>query len=267
MLSTIIILLIITLTWNEKIFQSLESKQKYLDISLSKTNSEHILDFQEILTYNGIDTFRGFDRIWGMKNISFSDTIYTVLFPKGSYKPSAEIIGGGGFVYEIPFDIKKDVSILEYTFEIPEDFDFVKGGKLPGLCGGDCPTGGADIQNGFSARMMWRKEGDLELYGYLGKKEQKFGQSLGRGMFQLKPGKSYKITQEIQMNTGSNNDGIIKIFVNGHGVYFNDSVYFGKQGEIHPDKFIFSTFFGGGDESWASTQDNSLKFSNIIFRN
>lgn len=37
-------------------------------------------------------------------------------------------------------------------------FDWVRGGKLPGLCAGQCPTGcdkSISPNEGFSARIMW----------------------------------------------------------------------------------------------------------------
>ena len=48
------------------------------------------------------------------------------------------------------------------------EFDFVKGGKLPGLYGGGTScSGGAESERCFSTRFMWRRDGDGEVYGYL----------------------------------------------------------------------------------------------------
>lgn len=63
---------------------------------------------------------------------------------------------------------------MSYSVYFSEDFDFVKGGKLPGLYGGasedeakSCSGGRQDNRGRcFSARMMWRKEGMGELYNY-----------------------------------------------------------------------------------------------------
>ena len=46
--------------------------------------------------------------------------------------------------------------------------DFVKGGKLPGLFGGEGNTGGGipTGMDGFSARMMWRGSGRVVQYVY-----------------------------------------------------------------------------------------------------
>ena len=38
------------------------------------------------------------------------------------------------------------------------EFDWVRGGKLPGLCGAECLTGCKEVSglDGFSSRHMWR---------------------------------------------------------------------------------------------------------------
>ena len=77
---------------------------------------------------------------------------------------------------------------LRYAVRFPPGFNFVKGGKLPGLYGGvgntgrRIPTG----EDGFSARVMWRKHGDGEVYAYL-PTSREHGTSLGRGGFRFIP--------------------------------------------------------------------------------
>ena len=54
---------------------------------------------------------------------------------------------------------RRETAELSYTVRFGKDFDWVKGGKLPGFCGGpENVSGGrpADGTNGFSARLMWR---------------------------------------------------------------------------------------------------------------
>ena len=75
-----------------------------------------------------------------------------VTYPRGSYSPSHYPRGGADF-YSTPSLMewegerkKRDVDkgmlrgannvTLEYSVYFPSDFDFVKGGKLPGLYGG-----------------------------------------------------------------------------------------------------------------------------------
>jgi hypothetical protein len=54
-----------------------------------------------------------------------------------------------------------DEAWLSYRLRFPDGFDFVKGGKLPGLFGGTVTSGRhiPDGTNGFSTRYMWRPTG------------------------------------------------------------------------------------------------------------
>ena len=58
------------------------------------------------------------------------------------------------------------------------EFEFVKGGKLPGLYGGHSRwrwgwggrcrcSGGAEVGDCWSLRFMWRRDGQGEVYAYL----------------------------------------------------------------------------------------------------
>ncbi|HEY1051278.1 MAG TPA: hypothetical protein VGE39_16015, partial [Prosthecobacter sp.] len=85
--------------------------------------------------------------------------------------------GGAGWRWPVG---RHEEAELRYTLRFSKDFDFVKGGKLPGLCGGpDNVSGGrpADGKNGFSARLMWRKDGRGEAYVYHKNQKSNYGDS------------------------------------------------------------------------------------------
>ena len=88
-------------------------------------------------------------------NLLFMCKLINIRYPAGSYKPSASPVGGTGF-YATPIDLStaKTVS-LEYKLFFPADFQFNKGGKLPGLFGGhpSC-SGGNKASDCFSTRFM-----------------------------------------------------------------------------------------------------------------
>jgi hypothetical protein len=56
---------------------------------------------------------------------------------------------------------------MSYRLKFSPGFDWKKGGKLPGLCGGEgkgnaaCPVGCSTVSKdrGFSTRLMWREDG------------------------------------------------------------------------------------------------------------
>lgn len=92
-------------------------------------------------------------------------SIIQIFYPKGSINPAREPQGGAEF-YGSPVDISDASSVtFEYSVFFPADFDWVKAGKLPGLYGGHpgCSGGNAALDC-FSTRLMWRKDGQGELY-------------------------------------------------------------------------------------------------------
>jgi len=95
-----------------------------------------------------------------------------VLYPQGSFGADK---GGAG--WRFPF-ARHEAAELRYTVRFDEQFDFVKGGKLPGLCGGPKTITGGDMVNGeegFSARVMWRKDGRGQAYVYHMHQPSKYG--------------------------------------------------------------------------------------------
>lgn len=83
-----------------------------------------------------------------------SDMVLRVEYPKGSSNPANTPQGGIGF-YAQPIELREEAKlvVLEYKLFFPKGFDFVKGGKLPGLYGGhEGCSGGADASSCFSTR-------------------------------------------------------------------------------------------------------------------
>ena len=56
---------------------------------------------------------------------------------------------------------RHDALYLAFDVYFPDGFVFVKEGKLSGLCGGACNSGGrkADGRDGWSSRVIWRHNG------------------------------------------------------------------------------------------------------------
>ncbi|KAG1815945.1 uncharacterized protein BJ212DRAFT_1355628 [Suillus subaureus] len=122
--------------------------------------------------------------------------------------------------------------LLSYELAFDSNFNWVQGGKLPGLRGGpdvnNC-SGGAEPNgtNCFSTRLMWRKYAQGEVYGYMLTPNNMcsdsnficnsdYGVSIDRGSFGFETGHWSRITILVQLN----NDSPI---ANGNIVlYFND---------------------------------------------
>ena len=155
---------------------------------------------------------------------------------------------------------------LQYAVRFEPGFDFVKGGKLPGLFGGDAPSGGKKVTgyNGFTTRYMWRRNGVGELYGYfVNKHEPKFGESVRRRSFRFWPGTWTLLEQEVIMNDPDKANGILRVWVDGEQFIAADDIACRATKSIGVSGLYFSTFFGGGDLSWAPDKDEYVQFADF----
>ncbi|KAF9352701.1 hypothetical protein BGX26_009511 [Mortierella sp. AD094] len=87
-------------------------------------------------------------------------------YPRGSYVPSVGSITGGTHFYAKPFGDKTPFSKMMLSYEVgfPNGFNWVLGGKLPGIYGGspyDGCSGGVQSTgtNCLTMRVMWRQNG------------------------------------------------------------------------------------------------------------
>ena len=103
-----------------------------------------------------------------------SGSVLSIFYPSGSYTPSEQPVGGTQFYALSPFDLSLVQSVtFNYSVFFPSYYDFVLGGKLPGLYGGTEGCGGGNSAQGcWSTRMAWRPNGTGELYAYLPQDKQ-----------------------------------------------------------------------------------------------
>lgn len=188
-----------------------------------------------------------------------------VLYPKDSSSPSdadEEGIPRGGlgfYTFEKALE-GSDRACLRYRVRFEEGFDFVKGGKLPGLYGGEAPSGGekATGENGFSLRLMWREQGQGELYPYLVDLE---GKSIGRGAWHFPTSRWVDIEQEVMLNTPDERNGVARIWIDGWPILELRDLVYRTTDEVGIDGLMFSTFFGGTGETWRTPHDQHADFA------
>jgi hypothetical protein len=157
-----------------------------------------------------------------------------------------------------------DDAYLRYFVRFESGFDFVKGGKLPGLYGGRV-TGGRKIPdgtNGFSTRYMWRAAGAGEIYAYL-PTSVTHGTSLGRGAWVWPTDVWTEIQQHVKLNSPGHADGEVQVWLNGVAVFHQTGLTFRSRPDLQIDGLFFSTFFGGGDASWATPRDQFTDFADF----
>lgn len=153
---------------------------------------------------------------------------------------------------------------LRYYLKFAENFNFVKGGKLPGIFGGTAVSGDRipDGTNGFSTRYMWREHGDGEVDAYL-PTSKSYGTSFGRGKWKFEPGKWQLLEQEVILNSPGKNNGELRVWFNQKLVLEEKNLYFRSTTDLKIEGIFFSTFFGGHDDSWNSPVDTFIDFANF----
>ncbi len=154
---------------------------------------------------------------------------------------------------------------LSYDVMFEPGWQWVLGGKLPGLAGGTNPSGrrGGDGTDGFSARMMWRADGRLVAYVYHPDRPADHGEDFALcGEFE--PSRWLQVTQRVVMNTAPDrSDASIEIWVDG-GKYLEVSdLRLRTEGDFGVDVFVYSSFYGGQTAEWAPSETTHAQFDNF----
>lgn len=175
----------------------------------------------------------------------------------------------GGVQFKVPFNNSYNELYFSYRVRFAKDFDFVKGGKLPGLMGGTGPTGCVSDKNGFSARNMWRVDGDAVQYLYAPRKISACGDDYhytkGGVNQHFIPGEWQRVEHRLVMNTPGENNGIMQAWLDGELVLDVKDFLFREAGSNFAiDTLYFSTFFGGGDAEWAPQTSQITDFDDLV---
>lgn len=187
----------------------------------------------------------------------------SVLIDKGRFGP---VVGAQWSTPLTP----SDSFYFSYRLKFANGFDFRKGGKLPGLAGGNANSGG-DVPNGtdgWSARMMFWENGILSFYLYYPDQPGKFGEPLlwkypGGEPAKAVAGKWYTIKQYIRMNDPGKKNGIVRGWLNGELVCNVDTIRFRDSKALNVDQVFFSVFMGGDDATWAPEKDQYVWFDDF----
>ena len=190
-----------------------------------------------------------------------------VFYPKGSYSAS-ETPGRAQWILRLPKTYNE--LYLAYDVKFIGDFDFVKTGKLHGLVGGKHNSGGnkPNGYDGWSARVVWLRGGEIGQYIYHPDQPDKWGQvfkyaSEGRNIV-IERGTWHRIVNRIVMNTPTKRDGIVQAWMDGKLVLDVRNLRFRDIDSFGIDSFYFSTFFGGDDITWAASKDEYIYFDNFL---
>ena len=165
-----------------------------------------------------------------------------------------------------------DSAELRYTVRFSKDFDWVKGGKLPGLCGGpENVSGGrpATGTNGFSARLMWRADGRGEAYVYHKNQADNYGDRLSfPADFRFPTETPIRVRMRVTMNDPGKRNGKLHVWITPGTdaeqlVVSRTNIEWRSVDTFGVDSVYFETFHGGSDKTWAPTKQCSAEFGEM----
>ena len=187
-------------------------------------------------------------------------------YPAGSSSPSSGHPGGAQARLAIAAGPRLRYT-LTYQIRFPVGFQWVRGGKLPGLCGGACGTRWHNGPGGWAARFMWRAGGAGEVL-LSAATTTGFGADLGLGDWHFQAdGGWHTLSEQVTMNTPGQPDGSIEVSYDGIRVAALTGLVLRAAGDTEEiDSLIFSTFFGGSGSSWAPTAAQHIDFRGFAVR-
>lgn len=188
-----------------------------------------------------------------------------VSYPAGGVGPEQ-----GGAIWAMPLGARYDELYASYSVRFGPGFDFVLGGKLPGLAGGAQNTGGhkPNGQDGWSARGMWFNNGRMIQYVYHPDQRADFGEGMtwtrnGKPLTVV-PDRWYHVEHHVVMNTPGQHDGMVQAWLDGELVLDRRGLRFRDVNTFAIDAFQFSTFFGGSQPENAARKDEVVYFDNFV---
>ena len=153
---------------------------------------------------------------------------------------------------------------LQYRVMFAPGFTWVKGGKLPGLGGGDFPTGCLKDGSfdGFTTRTMWRVDGSAWAYLYHPGKTDDCGDNYAMGRFEA--GRWYTLTQHVVLNDIGKANGSLVQYVDGVEVLRMENRVWRRSEVVMIEGIKMDTFFGGATLDWAPPADQMIYFDDFV---
>ncbi|ETW74606.1 polysaccharide lyase family 14 protein [Heterobasidion irregulare TC 32-1] len=218
---------------------------------------------------------------------------WEAIYIKGSINPAGAVKGGFGFYLGGPEDFQARLMhegaeevLMAYEVMFEKDWEWAKGGKLPGIYGGigdaayGCSGGRKDARcKCFDLRLMWRANGAGELYAYLpltptnaerllrvpptSHENTDYGFSVGRGAWRFQSGRWHCVAIRVKMNHVGRENGEVEVYIDGTSVLRATSLVLREDPASRIRGMHFQTFFGGNKPDWASPKHQRAWFASI----
>ena len=198
---------------------------------------------------------------------------------------SAEAFEGNGLAISLPsfaldsansgaqwitgFNTEVEEAFLSYRVRFGADFDFSTSGTLPGLGGGDVlqlPTG----TNGWRTPMIWKTGGILAQRLVTPGQSDQTGDEViwtdtNESDVTLQSDVWYTVEHRVVMNSPGQSDGTFEATLDGELAIRQTGLRYRDTSALAIDAFLFSAFYGGGDEITQPTNAGTIFFDDFAF--
>jgi hypothetical protein len=157
-----------------------------------------------------------------------------------------------------------------------ESYHFRLEAKIPGLGGGNFPTGcdAPDPSKGWSGRLQWGQvenhtKGRIQTYLYVGYPASNTGcgfKEFWQPGAELEAGKWACIEMRYRMNTPGQRDGVMQGWFNGQLKYDRRDIQFRNVSSLKAD-ILAAVFYHGGTAAWQPLKTEYVSFDDLAISN
>ncbi len=136
---------------------------------------------------------------------------------------------------------------LTYNVWLPEDFDFGTGGALPGLFGGETVDGSAlKSKAAFSTRNAWLPDGQAQVRTVTAGDPKGTSYAADANGLEFPRGRWIRLEQELVLNQPGEEDGVLRVWVDGKLRLANTTMVFRKDARSALRGVIADVHYGNG---------------------
>jgi len=162
-------------------------------------------------------------------------------------------------IVHYPLNILSEEAILSFDVLFDDDFQWVLGGKLHGLGPQNIISGGKKRQpDGWSARVLFKKNGECATYIYDQVSKRKYGIKKKSNIPAFKKGQWHHVRFYLKLNDPNYSNGYARIIIDNKLVVNHENLVLRSIGgdETLIQTFMFSTFHGGHKPKWSPVDNN-----------
>jgi hypothetical protein len=191
-----------------------------------------------------------------MTNATFPAAM-TVSLHKGTTAPQDAAAGGMSFPWWPHALHDKPAVCLVYDVLLPGDFDFHRGGTLPGVTGA-AEGEGADA---FSAPLAWRSDGRVGVTTKVTRSAETQQFVAERESVVLSRGRWVRLEEEVALNAPKKADGVLRVWVDGSLAVDRTNMTYRDAPQVVLSGVAADVFYGAGDGNAAAAAPRDSRIS------